>query len=107
MWSAKTTWLCVVVAFAGWAAVVIFVMLQVHSGYSGSFLGLWTPPNSDSFRQTMGIGALSALVISIAFAVFAVVRGSGVARWVALIPATFGVLVLLAVLFNAIVDAFA
>jgi hypothetical protein len=92
MWSSKKTWLCVVAAFAGLAAVVIFVMLQVHSGYSASFLGLWTPPNTDSFRQVMGIGALSALVISIAFAVLAVVRGRGFARWIAIVPATVGVL---------------
>jgi hypothetical protein len=107
MWSAKKTWLCVVVAFACWAAVVIVVMLQVHSGYSGSFLGLWTPPNSYSFRQTMGIGALSALVISIALAVLAVVRGRGFARWVAIVPAIFGGLTLLTILFNDIFDSLA
>jgi hypothetical protein len=107
MWSVKKTWLCVIGAFAGWLVVIIFVMLQVHSGYSASFLGLWTPPNTDSFQQAMGIGALAALVVSIALAVLAVVRGSGVGRWVAVVPATFGVLILLVALFDAIVDAFA
>jgi hypothetical protein len=73
---------------------------------SASFLGLWTPPNTDSFQQAMGIGAMATLVVSIAFAVLAVVRGSGVARWVALVPATFGVLILLVVVFDAVVEAF-
>jgi hypothetical protein len=106
MWSSKKTWLCVVFAFVGWAAGVIFVMLQIHSGYSASFLGLWMPPNTDSFRHAMGVGAMAALVVSIVFAVLAVALGSGVARWVALVPATFGVLILLVVVFDAIVEAF-
>jgi hypothetical protein len=107
MCSTKATWLCVCAAFAGWGAVIIFVMLQLHSGYSGSFLGIWTPPTTVEFRQAMGIGALLALLASIAFAVLAVVRGSGVGRWVAVIPAGLSVLALLAILFNAVVDAFA
>ena len=107
MWSARTTWLCVVAAFTGWAAVVAFVMLQLHSGYSGSFLGLWTPPNTDEFRSAMGIGAMVALLTSIVFAVMAIARGSGIGRWVAVLPAGLGVLALLSILFNAVVDAFA
>ena len=92
MWSQKTTWLCVIGTFAGWAAVGTFVMLILHSGYGGSFLGIWTPPNTDAFRRVIGIGALFALLASTALAVVVAWRGSGAGRWFGVVQAGLGAL---------------
>ena len=88
-------WLCVAIAYVGWIAVILLVMLQMASGYGSSFLGTGTPPNSVEFRRVVGQFADLAYLPSTGGAAFAIWHGDRTVRWAAAIPATLSVLALL------------
>jgi hypothetical protein len=88
-------WLCVCIAYAGWIAVILLVMLQMTSGYGSSFLGTGTPPNTVEFRRAVGQFVVLAYLLSTGGAVFAIWYGDGTVRWAAAIPATLSALALL------------
>lgn len=88
-------WLCVGIAYVGWIAMILLVMLQMASGYGSSFLGTGTPPNSVEFRRVVGQFAFLAYLLSTGGAVFAIWHGDRAVRWAAAIPATLSALALL------------
>ena len=88
-------WLAVGIAYPGWVAVILLVMLQMASGYSSSFLGTGTPPNTVEFRHIVGQYALLAYMFSAGGAVAALWHGDRAMRWAAAIPATLSALALL------------
>jgi hypothetical protein len=67
--------ICTAGAVLGIACAAIFVMLGLASGYSGKFLGLWTPPNSDEFRRTVGVGTALSLLTTLVLGSLAVWNG--------------------------------
>jgi preprotein translocase subunit SecG len=87
-------WLGVAVAYLGWIAVVLLVMLQLASGYGSSFFGTGEPPNTEEFRRAVGLWAFLAYVTSTAGAALALWRGDRAMRWAAAVPAVLSVLAL-------------
>lgn len=94
-WTVLILWLSVAIAYLGWSAVVLLVMLQLASGYGSSFLGTGEPPNTAEFRRTVGLWLLLAYLASTAGAAFALWRGDRTVRWAAAAPALLSVLALL------------
>lgn len=98
--SQRTTlglWLCVAVAYLGWIAVALLVMLQLASGYGSSFLGIGPPPNTAQFRLAVGLVAALAYCVSSVGGVIALLRGDRAMRWAVAIPATLSALALFSV----------
>ena len=53
----------------------VAVELFLASGYGYEAFSVWKPPNSGTFRQLMGVAALSSLALSLACCVFVLIRG--------------------------------
>jgi hypothetical protein len=102
----RFSWLCIVGSLASWIAVIFLLMLQLASGYSAAFLGVWTPPNTDAFRRSVGVAVLFALVCSVGLGGLPALRGFGAARWVAAVPAGLAAMAIVVLIFNALVNAF-
>jgi membrane associated rhomboid family serine protease len=92
--------LSVALAYLGSVAIIMLVLLQLASGYSSSFLGLWTPPNTSEFRRTVGVTLGATAVVSAILAVLGVRYGSRRVRLAAIVPMVFFAMLLLFVLFN-------
>ena len=85
----------------------MLVMLQLASGYGSAFLDIWTPPNTDAFRRSVGAVAMLALVGSTVLGAVPAWRGYGAVRLAGAIPAALAALALAILVFYALVDAFA
>ncbi len=79
------SWAGVALACVSAVAIGVSVELWLASGYGYEAFGVWTPPNSDLFRQLMGVVAWSSLALSLACCVFVLIRGP---KWprIAVIP---------------------
>ena len=104
---ARISWLCVAGACTCWVGVVLLVMLQLASGYSFAFLGIWTPPNTDVFRRLVGAAVVLALVSSTVLGALPAWRWYGAVRPAGAIPAALAALALAVLAFSALADAFA
>lgn len=96
-------------AYTGFLTISFLVMLQLPSGYSTSFLGLSTPSNPEEFRRHIGTVVVGLLVASTAIGIFAAWRAtrSRSSRIAAVVPAVLGTVLLVALLYNAHINAIA
>lgn len=94
--NAQVAWILVAISYSAMLAFTVCVFLQMASGYSSSFLG-WVPPNSPTFRESVGIAAFAAIVVSTLCGGIVWAWGHGDwPRMFARLPAAIGLLILLA-----------
>ena len=103
---ARNSWLCIAGALTCWVAVVLLVTLQLASGFGFAFLGIWTPPNTESFRRSVGAVVLLALVSSTLLGTLPAWYGHGAIRLAGAVPAALAAVALAVLVFNALVNAF-
>jgi hypothetical protein len=94
MLTPRTSWLFVVSSYAGVISMPLLVMLQLSSGYGGTFLGLWNPPNSEALRRNVGITLLILLIASTALSLFTARQSTGPPRNAAIFSFSLGMLFL-------------
>ena len=78
----------------------MLVLLQLASGYSSPFLGVWTPPNTSEFRSAVGVLMIATAIVSVILAALGVRYGSGKLRFAAIAPTVFFAMICLLVIVN-------
>jgi len=77
MASSRSPWSAVILAYALVSAGAMFLRIQLASGFGFKVFGLWQPPNSNQFRQVVGLLSISMLVLAAVLVVFVWIRFRG------------------------------
>jgi hypothetical protein len=92
--SNSNSWWMVICGAVALLLIPLLIYLQLASGYSGKFLGLWIPPNSVEFRMGVGIAMLVTINVSVLLNGLVFLWGGGLARRAATVLIWPGVLIL-------------